>query len=268
MAGAQRQVVWWKRSLGASLIAVGVGVLAFASFYFWYAQRATASLEGLRVVEEPRALVPVRSADQDGYTPQYDLPQVEGRAVGENLRWADWDTLPETVGAAPRATRIDIPALTLESPVVDVRLIEEDGLPAWQRPVRSVGHHAGTSNPGEAGNVVMSGHINSPVRGEGAVFKRLPEVADLLRAGQTVEVTVYTVTQTFVYQVVASDVVDPGVLNILLPTDRPTLTLITCVPDLVYSHRLVVTALLVKQGEGGMAGVAQVEQGETVIPAS
>jgi LPXTG-site transpeptidase (sortase) family protein len=37
-------------------------------------------------------------------------------------------------------------------------------------------------------------------------------------------------------------VVTPDHLEVMEPTPEETLTLITCVPDGVYSHRLVVTA--------------------------
>ncbi|MFQ5933973.1 MAG: sortase domain-bontaining protein [Dehalococcoidia bacterium] len=43
----------------------------------------------------------------------------------------------------------------------------------------------------------------------------------------------------------STQVVEPGQVDVFRQTAEPTLTLITCTPDLVYSHRLIVTALLV-----------------------
>lgn len=145
------------------------------------------------------------------------------------------DPAPQLSMVLP-AHRIVIRSIEVDSPIVETGIVFEDGEWQWERPKNAVGHLRGTADPGQPGNIVMAGHISSPIRGEGQVFKRLPEIqlGDL--------VVLYTPVRALEYQVVAKQVVLPSEVNVLNPTPDETLTLITCVPDLIYSHRLVVTA--------------------------
>lgn len=104
----------------------------------------------------------------------------------------------------------------------------------WETAPYVVGHHKGTANPGEPGNVVLSGHISS-IR-EGAIFKRLPEVE--VRDA----VILVTDDRNYIYQVVDKKTVEPTDIGVMFSSGEKLLTLITCVPDGVYTHRLVITA--------------------------
>ncbi len=101
----------------------------------------------------------------------------------------------------------------------------------------AVGQHKGLAGPGQNGNMVLSGHISSPA--EGAVFHSLPE----LKVGEGV--IVGTDERQYLYRVTDVKTVTPDQVSVLDQTPDPTVTLITCVPDGIYSHRLVVTARLV-----------------------
>ena len=46
----------------------------------------------------------------------------------------------------------------------------------------------------------------------------------------------------YLFMVRETKVVTPDAVDVLDPTDRSIVTLITCVPDGVYSHRLIVQA--------------------------
>lgn len=132
-------------------------------------------------------------------------------------------------------TRLIIPSIGLDARVVPLDTeYDRTGKLVWQTAAFAVGHHRGSANPGELGNTVLSGHISSPH--EGAVFKRLPEV----RVGDGVIVA--TAEQQYLYRVRETRVVTPDAVEVLDATTVPILTLITCVPDGVYSHRLVVRA--------------------------
>jgi sortase A len=100
-----------------------------------------------------------------------------------------------------------------------------------------VGQHKGLAGPGQNGNMVLSGHISSP--NEGAIFHSLPD----LKVGQGVIVA--TDERQYLYQVVDRQIVTPDHVQVMDQTPEATVTLITCYPDGVYSHRLVVTARLV-----------------------
>jgi len=128
-----------------------------------------------------------------------------------------------------------IPSIGLDTSVVPISIKHDrHGDPAWETAAFAAGHHKGTANPGEVGNVVISGHISSP--SEGAVFRRLPEIK--VGAG----VIVSTAGENFMYRVTQLHETTPSAIAFLDPTSTPTLTLITCIPDGVYSHRLIVRA--------------------------
>jgi sortase A len=120
-----------------------------------------------------------------------------------------------------------IPSLGVDWPIV--------AGDSWEELKRGVGHHVGTANPGERGNMVLAGH--NDVFGE--VFKDL----EALKNGD--EVQVYAGGRIFKYQVRAKRIVKPDDLSVLAPTRESVVTLITCHPYLVDTHRLVVIAQLI-----------------------
>jgi sortase A len=81
----------------------------------------------------------------------------------------------------------------------------------------AVGHLAETALPGESGNVVLAGHRDTFFRPLASV-----QVGDVI--------TLNTRGGAFTYRVESTSVVPPGDLQVLRPTGRRTLTLITCFP--------------------------------------
>ena len=97
----------------------------------------------------------------------------------------------------------------------------------------SLGHDMSTVVPGQKGNCVIAGHRNYTF---GKFFNRLDEVQinDLIY--------VDTPTQTYTYAVTEIKTAEPDDLSVLDPTDKEQLTLYTCTPIYVASHRLVIIA--------------------------
>lgn len=263
---------------GGVLVALGIALIGASVGYMVYARKAEAGLRNLVVTAPSGSVVdslPKEWRDRqavDAPTP-VGVPATATPPSGTipepgagDFRWADWNALPRTIGKALPATHVTIPAIGVDSAMVELNIVDDGGEQVWQRPKQSVGHHAGTANPGEIGNVVISGHINSPVRGEGSVFKRLPEIPRLLQAGQAVEVFISTAEKTYVYRIVASDVVKPEDVRVFEATDKPTLSVITCVPDRVFSDRLVLTGLLIKVSDRGYPPAGQRVDGVVVSP--
>jgi sortase A len=123
----------------------------------------------------------------------------------------------------PRSpTRIVIPAINLDWPIV-----QGDG---WEELKQGIGHRVGTVNPGERGNLVLSGH--NDVYGE--PFRDLEKLA----VGK--DVFVYAGNSSYRYVVKAKRVVVPTDLSVLAPSKNPIVTLITCTPYRVDTHRLIV----------------------------
>jgi sortase A len=124
----------------------------------------------------------------------------------------------------PRApTRLVIPSIS-----VDVTVVEGDD---WEQLKKGGGHHIGSANPGERGNVVISGH--NDIYGE--VFRYLEKV----KTGD--EVIVYASEQAYRYIVRAPPrIVEPDDVSVMYPTSKATVTLLTCHPYMVDTRRLVV----------------------------
>lgn len=98
-------------------------------------------------------------------------------------------------------------------------------------------HLEKTSYPGETGNCCISGHRNYVF---GKFFNRLNEI----EVGDIVELE--TTDNTYIYQVYETLVVKPDDVKVLDSTGQKTLTLITCTPLFVGTHRLIVKAVLVE----------------------
>ena len=127
----------------------------------------------------------------------------------------------------PRAaTRLVIPSIH-----VDVPVVEGDD---WEQLKKGAGHHIGSANPGERGNCFIAGH--NDVYGE--IFRHLEDV----RVGD--EIVVYAGKQPHRYIVRATRIVEPDDISILYPTSTPILTLMTCYPYMIDTHRLAVIAEL------------------------
>ncbi|MGD2103959.1 MAG: class D sortase [Anaerolineae bacterium] len=124
------------------------------------------------------------------------------------------------------ATRIQIPAIDVDAPVV-----EGDD---WETLKRGAGHHVGSANPGERGNCVISAH--NDIYGE--IFRDLPE----LRLGD--EVVVHTATRSYRYVITQKRVIEPTEVQVMEPTSSPVLTLLSCYPYGIDTHRIVVVGEL------------------------
>jgi LPXTG-site transpeptidase (sortase) family protein len=128
-----------------------------------------------------------------------------------------------------RPTHVSVPRIGVD---VDV---EERGasLGAWDVPRSTVGHFwPVAAYPGTSGNIVLGGHSNYA----DSIFNHLPEA----RIGD--EVQVFAGGQVRRYIVREITIVTPQDTSVMRPTAVETLTLITCYPVGVSSHRLIVRA--------------------------
>ena len=134
---------------------------------------------------------------------------------------------PGATPVSPTGVRFVIPAIGVDAPMV-----EGDD---WESLKSGIGHRIGSAWPGENGNVVISAHNDV----YGAIFRDLKN----LRPGDLVYV--YTPKGTFRYEVLFTRLVLPTEVSVTNPTRQPILTMITCYPPYVDTHRIVVTAKLV-----------------------
>ncbi len=148
--------------------------------------------------------------------------------IPEHLRpiYQSLASLPIPTPGPRQAMRIQIPAIGVDAPVV-----QGDG---WEQLKKGVGQHIPSANPGENGNVILSAH--NDVYGE--IFRHL----DRLQPGD--QVILYTQERSYTYIVERTLIVEPTAVEVMASTGAPTLTLISCYPYLVDSHRIVVFARL------------------------
>ena len=152
-------------------------------------------------------------------------------------------------------TRLLIPSLALEVPVVEVSwdAVLEGGAwkAVWQTATSAAGHHRNSANPGEAGNVVISGHHNTA----GEVFREVSEIGQpgsrfglgdeiILVAQDGLEYSYRVSAWDRFPEEDASEEERIQHARYLDQTPEPILTLVTCWPYESRTHRVVVVAEL------------------------
>jgi sortase A len=125
-----------------------------------------------------------------------------------------------------QAIQIQIPSINVDAPVV-----QGDG---WEQLKKGVAQHAGSADPGQAGNLVLSAH--NDVYGE--IFRHL----DQMKNGD--QVIIYTLQHSYTYIVTNTEIVKPTDVEVMAATPDPTLTLISCYPYMVDNKRIAVQASL------------------------
>lgn len=99
----------------------------------------------------------------------------------------------------------------------------------------ALGHVENTAFPGKNGNCCIAGHRNYVF---GKYFNRLEEVT----SGDIIEIE--TMNNIYTYEVDSIEVVEPEDVSVLDYSDGKNLTLITCTPFMIGSHRLIVHATM------------------------
>ena len=150
-----------------------------------------------------------------------------------------------TKGSLSDAVHIRIPSIDVDSEVATLAILDLGDSKQYETPSHVVGRIPETSNPGEIGNTWLFGHLESPISGEGNVFRRLPDIPEILKNGDPVYVTLLNMEgEEFMYQITSTMVVHKDDLS-LYDTEDSTITLVACVPRLIYDHRIVVSGKLV-----------------------
>ena len=139
-----------------------------------------------------------------------------------------------SLGGLP--TRIVVPSAGVNTSVAEVGVVMAGGRAAYETAWHSAGHHVDSALPGQAGNMVITGHVSVADRGNAAVFNRL----DSVQAGDVVEV--YSGDQVYRYEVQKVMVVPPTAVKLLRSDSTAQVTLVTCTKDL--KDRLVVIGTL------------------------
>ena len=230
---SRRSVI--RRILDGSLLLVDVAAIVGFLFILFNGvnlirelnQEVAAALEQPTLTPTPLIVAVVLPS---GHTP----PNLEGGTrpneaeIPDHLRplVQSLAEIPVPTPGPEQATRIQIPAIGIDAPVV-----QGDG---WEQLKKGVGQYVGSVNPGDDGNIVLSAH--NDIFGE--IFREL----DQLKPGD--QITLFTNQRAYNYVIVDNKVVEPTAVEVMDQTEQPTVTLISCYPYLVDDQRIVVTGRL------------------------
>ena len=134
---------------------------------------------------------------------------------------------PTATPAPEHALWIRIPAIAVDHPIV-----QGD---EWEDLKHGVGQRLGSANPGEYGNLVLSAH--NDIYGE--IFRYLSK----LKLDD--EIIILTATDQYTYLVEEILILKPNQISVLERGKEPIVTLISCYPYMIDTHRIVVRASLV-----------------------
>lgn len=250
---ANGRAVWMRRT-GNLLIALGVllmlGVGGYLAYQTYTNDQTTQQINAQHDQTAGLQLLPPPAADasapaSNAAAPPADIVRVDDAPLAQLNNGV-------SVGSAALATpskppiKLSIPRIKIDTSVVPVSwemIPGKDGQQSsqWKVAEYAAGHHQGTANPGQVGNVVISGHVDW----KGEVFKNLHE------AKRGDEIHVYTDDREYLYlvqdiQIVledgATDAQKRQNARFMDPTPDQTLTLITCYPYGIDNHRLIVIA--------------------------
>jgi sortase A len=244
----------WMRRAGNLLIALGVllmlGVGGYLAYQTYTNDQTTQQINAQHDQTAGLQLLPPPAADasapaSNAAAPPADIVRVDDAPLAQ-LNNGLSAGAPAPVAPSKPPIKLSIPRIKIDTSVVPVSwemIPGKDGQQSsqWKVAEYAAGHHQGTANPGQPGNVVISGHVDW----KGEVFKNLHE------AKRGDEIHVYTDDREYLYlvqdiQIVledgATDAQKRQNARFMDPTPDQTLTLITCYPYGIDNHRLIVIA--------------------------
>jgi sortase A len=222
---------WWDNLLLlVELVAViGLGFVIYSGFNLL----STLNKEVASVLVQPTFTpTPIIRAVvlPSGHTPPdlQGMTQFNEAEIPEHLRplVQSLANLPVPTPGPQQAQRVQIPRIK-----VDHSVVQGDGPEQLKK---GVAQHLDTPNPGQKGNIVLSGHNDV----YGQVFREL----DQLKPGDTVILSNYQ--RTYTYVVRQTRIVEPTQVEVMAQSNESIVTLISCYPYLVDNKRIVVTAVL------------------------
>ncbi len=195
------------------------------------------AVEGLDT-EQPAAVAPARAG--------FRMPRLNSTGDGRELN----TVAPSSVANFGQSsiTRILIPRINLDRKVIPVGLTSEvqngQKVAVWEVAKYAVGHHKGTANPLQPGNIVMAGHSGGKAYPFNDIFYLGEGDAIVLESNG--ELYEYKVTQRLVLDEVGVPMSQRREnARWIEPTEEEVVTLVTCWPLTganKFSQRVVIRA--------------------------
>ena len=158
-----------------------------------------------------------------------------GNAPASQIEAVD-PTITQTVSADPR---LIIPKLNIDVPV-HFGIALSDVMSAMNNGVAHYRIAGASAYPGEIGNLVITGHSAGDIYSSNP-YKYIFSGLERLEDGDLIYINYNSVRYT--YRVIKKEVVEPtNVASLVVETDKPLLTLVTCTPLGTSRYRLLVTA--------------------------
>ena len=183
-----------------------------------------------------------------------------GNAPADGIEALD-PTITQTVSADPRLL---IPKLNIDVPInFDISLSQV--MEAMNHGVAHYRINGASSYPGEIGNFIITGHSAGDVYSSNP-YKYIFSGLERLEDGDLIYVNYKSVRYT--YRVVAKQVIEPtNVSALVMQTDKPLITLVTCTPLGTSRYRLLVTGEQISPSYEGASessdtGTVTVDEGE------
>ncbi len=170
----------------------------------------------------------------------FPLPQLSGDPFAP----LNSKTQPVIHGSEGRALFLQIPELSLAAEVIELELANLGQSLEYETPKFTVGHIPATPNPGSRGSGWYFGHLDNPIGGEGNVFSKLPQIAEMLKTGDDVHIVLATDRYEYLYSAYKTSLIKESDLQ-LTNSNNAEVVLVTCFPRLTYEKRLLVHAELI-----------------------
>jgi sortase A len=222
---------FWIGGLGKALIALGLLMFAFVAYQLWGTGIQTARSQDSLRGQFDQAM---QSTTTSSTTTSTTTTTVASSTPGSTSSTSS-TTTTVPVALASNARDGD-PIAQLSIPKIHLEWIVVQGI-AYHDLKKGPGHFPETPMPGQLGNSAIAGHRTT----YGAPFFDL----DKLVPGDLIQIT--TVVGHYTYSVTGSEVVRPEQTSVIRTIDhkKATLTLSTCTPVSISSHRLIIHAELV-----------------------
>jgi sortase A len=197
-----------RKYIGIFLIVVGIAIIGSALYMRYEGNRKQKQMidEFEKTISQLNQEKPVDNSSNAEYSPDLAPPSLDVKgAIG-----------------------------IMKIPVIDLKVAIGDGVDMSTLKY-AVGHFKETPYPGEKGNCAIAGHRSYTYS---QYFNRLDEV----KIGD--KITITTTKGEFTYVVYKTYVVEPSEVSVLNNTKDAELTLITCTPVRIATHRLIIKAKL------------------------
>ncbi len=252
----KRKIIW---TTGNILILVGVilmlfvgGLLADEQYNVYAASGANDVVAPVITVAEP---LPAPNATNDEVAvPAPRTPQAPSRFNIPVLNNGDVSQLTNAVPSASGASgpstisRIVVPQIALDKKVIEVgwtvQNIDGQEVAIWDVDKYRVGHHQGTANPGDGGNIVLAGHSGGKAYPFNDIFYLKPgDMIELYSNGQAFE---YHVSDHILVDEVGQPI-EKRLENAryIEPTDEEVVTMVACWPltgPNKFNQRIIIRA--------------------------